>query len=378
MTGPNYPESQGQPPEPPPEGRSPYDLNKTPPQGGYPSQPPEHGQQQPPPGYGQQPPPGYGQQPPPGYGQQPPPGYGQQQPPPGYGQQPPPGYGQQPPPGYGQQPPPGYSQQPPPNYGQQPSGYGQAPPPGYGATPQYGGGPGAPAATVDFGGAFKWAWDRYSKNFGAWAAVVAVLFAIGLVYVVVNYGLPLMGDDGFYVGFGLSSVLGILVLLVSALTQAFVVNGSVRELNGQKPTIGDIFSVPNMGGAIGAALLMALASGLASICFVIPGLIVVFFFQWAIFFAVDRGMDPISAIKASSSLSMNNVGPVLLTMLIVFGLNVAGYLTCCIGLFVTVPLAALIQGYAFRSLSGGGAPQPPQQPGGYGQQPPPPAPPQYY
>lgn len=402
MTGPQYPGPQGQPPEPPREGegQSPYDLNKTPPPSpGYGQQPPpDYGQ----PDYGQQPPSGYGQQPPP-YGQQPPPGYGQQPPP--YGQQPPPGYGQQPP-SYGQQPPPPPGYGPPqPDYGQgQPPspGYGQTPPPpspgygagpGYGAAPGFAGGPGAPAVTIDWGAAFTWSWDKFSKNFVPWIAIVAIAFVIQAIYVFVTFGAGFTAAmSGSMATYNLISLIfAVISLLVSSVLQAFYTNGAVRELNNQKPPVGDFFTVPNMGQAILAAVLIGVLTGLGEFFFTfstllgvlvsIICLIALLFLQWALFYVVDGGQDAITAIKSSWALASNNILPSFLTAVFAMVLGFVGVLLCCVGMLVTIPIAVLLQGYVFRALTGAGAPPPPA-PGGYGNQPPPPppggAPPQYY
>ncbi|MGK2880100.1 MAG: hypothetical protein ACSLE6_04670 [Mycobacterium sp.] len=428
MTGPQYPDSPGQPPEPSRdlgEGRSPFDLNKTPP---HPSS-----QASPPAGQGQQggfdpgetqrisqtPPPS------PSYGQQPPPSYGQQPPPPSYGQQPPPGYGQPPPPSYGQQPP-GYGQQGPPSFEDKPQGYGQPPPPppspGYGQPPGYGGAPafggaagygGAPGGLdVDYGAAFKWAWDKFTKNIGPWLGMAAIGVAAFVAYTVILWittfaavmSTDYTSETASSAGVGVTAlIVGLVYLVGHSVLIAFYTNGAVRELNNEKPGFGAFFSVPDMGQAVLVSVLVGVITGVGQfVLSILPGIfgllgilfsvVALFFLQWSPYFVIDRGQSAIAALKSSFDLSLKNVVPSILTAIITGVMMVAGYLCCGVGILVAIPVSTLFAAFAFRSLIGAGAPQltpsydqqPPPPPGygqppsqqppqGYGQQPPPPS-----
>lgn len=392
MTGPQYPDPYGQPPDGPDrgEGQSPYDLNKTPPTPN--PMPPPPGQQ----GYNDQtqriP-----QRPPGGYGQQPPPSYGQQ--PPSYGQQPPPSYGQQPPSFGGDTPPPpaGYG---PPGYGQSPSGFGGAP--GYSA-------PGG--LDVDYGAAFKWAWDKFSKNIGPWLGIAAIGLAALAVYFVVlwttTFAAAMTTDYSSgtpsSAGIGITAlIVGLVYLVGHSVLIAFYTNGAVRELNNEKPGFGAFFSVPNMGQAVLVSVLVGVITGVGQfVISILPGIfgilgilfsvVALFFLQWSPYFVIDRGQDAITALKSSFDLSLKNVVPSILTALITGAIVVVGYVCCGIGTLVAIPVSTLFAAFAFRSLIGAGAPQltpstpgygqqPPSPPGygqqppqGYGQQPPPPS-----
>ncbi len=327
------------------------------------SQPPEH------PGYPNDP---YGGNPnpgnyaPPGYG--PPPGPPPGQPQPGYG--PPPGYGAPPP------PPPGYGPPPQPGYGPPP---GYPPPPGYGPPPGYAGVPGYPPGSgspFNVGDAFTWSWNKFSKNVGPLilaALVYLVLFVIvqSLVFVLLGGATSDMsGADGEYgasftagLTGGKFLVLQIITFVFGIFAQAAILSGLLDIADGRPATVGSFFKPRNFGNAILAGALLSVISAVLDLIS-LPGFafallsfvaiaVFTFFTLFTIAFAIDRGLPPIDALKASVSTVRAHVGETLLSFLVQALLVVVGFFACGIGILVTGPLALLIQVYTYRRLSGG-------------------------
>lgn len=325
--GNNPPPPGGYPPPPPPGG---FPPPPQPPQGGYPPQPPQGGYPPPPPG-------GY---PPPPQGGYPPP------PPPQQGAYPPPGG-----PGYG----------------------------GFGGAPRY-----------SVGEAFSWAWNKFTQN--AVALIVATL-VYALIIIVVQSIFSLLSSalsptdvtsytsDGtsFAFSYNLSSPGSIIVsiigwfvtLIVGAAVQSAYYGGVLDIANGQPVTVGSFFRPRNIGNVIVVTLIVGILTSIGfALCFV-PGLAVALFTMFAVIAVLDRNLAPIDAIKASFELVKNNFGAVLLTFLALVAVVLVGAVVCLVGLLVAIPVATLIEVYAFRRLSGGPVaelqPQP-LPPGPYGQQ----------
>jgi uncharacterized membrane protein len=308
---------------------------------------PEPDQTPPPPGEHQAPPPPSGDQaPPPGY-QAPPPGY--QAPPPGY-QAPPPGY-QAPPPGY-QAPPPGY-QAPPPGYQAPPPGY-QAPPPGYGPAP----------VQINVGDAFGWGWAKFQQNVGAFVLgllgyAVLGFVLVGLPYIAFAAAASRVTSDSmasglFGIGFGAMFLVWILAAVVGFLAQAGLINASLRVANGEQITVATCYKYPNLGSVLVTALLVALGSGIVSgITFGLGGLVVSYFAMFALFFAVDQGLGPVDAIKASFSLVSKNIGSTVVVYILAYIAMGIGAFLLGVGLLVAVPLAMLAFTFTYRRLLNG-------------------------
>lgn len=311
------------------------------------SQPPEYpgnygdprGPGQAPGGY--QPQPGYGAPPQqPGYGAPPPQssGYGAPPPPPGYGQ--PPGYGPQP--GYGQ---------PPANYGQSAGG-------------------GIPFSAGD---AFNWAWNKFTKNavalivpmliYGVVMVVIAVVMYLILMALLFGgaaassstdaYGNTTgggLGIVGFFIGMGLFFFV---MFLAGSYIQGAFVSGCLDIADGKPVDIGSFLRPPrNLGGVLLAALLYSLGVGIGYALCILPGIVFAFFAMFTIPFVVDRGLQPVDAIKASFTTVNKNLGSALLAYLLVVVIAFIGNLVI-VGGIISIPVSMLIMTYTYRRLSGG-------------------------
>ncbi|WP_197504745.1 hypothetical protein, partial [Mycobacterium sp. 852002-51163_SCH5372311] len=283
---------------------------------------------------------------PPGYNAPPPP-------PPNYGPQ-----GGQPGGGYGAPPPPPGSPQ---GYGAPQAGY---PPPGYGGQP---GGPVSPPFSV--GDAFNWAKDKFIQNAQAMVVAAIIYFVgMGIVFGVMyggtialattstytdSYGYQHTSSSGGAGALILMLVMYLLIFATAVYMQASFASGALDIADGKPVSIGTFFKPRNLGPVILTALLVFLGVGIGSILCFIPGLIFAFLSIFAIQFAIDRSLSPVDAIKASIETARANVGPTLLSWLVQYAVILVGQLACGIGLVVALPVAALIQAYTYRKLTGG-------------------------
>ncbi|MGZ8746243.1 MAG: hypothetical protein ACXWZ2_04220, partial [Mycobacterium sp.] len=284
--------------------------------------------------------------PPPGNYPPPPPSSGGTPPPPPQGGYPPPqggGYPSAQPPGAapGGYPPPQYAGYPPPGA---PGGY---PPAGPGF-------PGAQAFNV--GEAFSWAWNKFTKNAVALmvpalvygiiigilaGAIYGLAFALAPTTTYESYG----NSYSYEASFGLASILVLIVgylilMVVAAAIQSAYLGGVLDIANGQPVAIGSFFKPRNVGSVIIATLIIGIAAGIGSFCFIV-GLVISVFTLFTTVIIVDRNASPIDAIKQSVEITKNNIGPVILTWLVAGVIVAVGALVCGIGLIVAIPVAAL-------------------------------------
>jgi uncharacterized membrane protein len=371
-----------QPPDYPGTPEDPYGGRP----GGYPP-PPNYGSPQQPPNYGSPPPPpNYGAPPPPpGYGSPggPPPGPGRHSASPEYGSPPsPPGYGT---------PPPSYDQPSSGGYGQPPSG--GYPPPQQGYGPPGGGAPGGAAPVqLPIGDAVSWAWNKFTKNIAPlvvpiviYVAIIGVLYGVGFGIAIATgnnstytdeYGYQHSSSSFGAAGLAALGVAYIGIFAVLIYMQASLISGALDIADGKPVTIGTFFKPRNLGPAILTGLLVGLGAAIGSVLCIIPGIIFGFLALFAVHFAIDRGLSPVDAIKASIALVRANLVPTLLVWLVAGAVAAVGELACGVGVFASIPVAILIQVYAYRKLSGGQV-VPVEQQGGYQSGPPAGLPPGY-
>ena len=250
---------------------------------------------------------------------------------------------------------------PPGGYAPPPPGYAAPPPPaaGYGYAP-------APSGTDIVMDGVKYGWKKFTENVGPWIIGGLVwLFGLGIIASILWFAVfaAAFGTSNYTIGadgtvsavggglgfFGFSIFFGV-VMLLAVLVQAAFLNAALHVSAGNALQVGDFFKFPNFGKVFTTALLVGLAEGVGFALCYIPGLIVMFFFSFAIIFALDRGLGAVDSIKASIDLVKNNVGTVLLTLLGVWIVTAIGSAICGIGIIAAYPIAYVLLVYVYRRI----------------------------
>jgi hypothetical protein len=126
---------------------------------------------------------------------------------------------------------------------------------------------------------------------------------------------------------------------------------------------------------LGGLFLSMLIAMPAFAMLIIPGIIVSLGLSFAQFYIVDQNMGPIDALKASWEATKGHKLQLFLFGLVAILMMIGGYLACCIGAFVALPLVMIAWATIYTRISGTagtgfpGEMQPPQGPyggGGYG------------
>jgi uncharacterized membrane protein len=147
-------------------------------------------------------------------------------------------------------------------------------------------------------------------------------------------------------------LLAVLFVIASFLATAGVIRGSLYVTLGRKIGFADTFTGPYFGAFSLTVLLIMVTFVAGLFLFVVPAIIAMLLFQFAPFFALDRGLSPFQAVKSSIRLVRLNWPLAILVLL----LSTAAYFIS--GLFwgiptlLFLPLAALVTGYVYRTLQG--------------------------
>jgi hypothetical protein len=247
---------------------------------------------------------------------------------------------QPPPPSYGETPPP---PPPPPSYGGPPAGgYGEPapppPPPGYGAPP-------AGAGGYSVGTAWKYGWDKFVANVGQVLIAVLVLFAV-------NVGLSILGrlvSDSLIVTWVFSLISWIISMIIAAGIVRFALDITVgKELNAAT-----LLTPHKLGEVIVASLIVGILTFVGLILCVIPGLLVMFFTSFTLYFLMDKPeLGAIDAIKASFDFTKANAGTVIVWFLLSIATWFVGALLCGVGLIVAIPVVLIGTAYTYKTLNG--------------------------
>ncbi len=258
----------------------------------------------------------------------------------------------------------GWSSPPPPPPPSGSGGYGAPPPPppgapgGYGYPPGSGGaGPSGPE-NYSVGKAFSYAFDKFKGN---WAPLVLVtlvlLVGAGIVQGIQRAVAP-APDPGDQMGAGFFGAAMIVSLLFSVLSwvvqlviQSVIVKGSLDLTRGRPLDLGSATNGINWGQVVIAALIIGAATFVGLLLCILPGIAVLFFTSYTLYFVIDRGEDAVTAIKSSITMVRNNLGVLLLFFLASAAAIIAGTCACFVGLLVAIPVVVLAQAYTFRALN---------------------------
>ena len=227
--------------------------------------------------------------------------------------------------------------------------------------------------SVRIGSALGWARVAYAKNvlsFVALSVVVMILqfgqqFAAGPFTETFSRCVEAGGTDDvlnstaiancFEADMGsllLVLLMAFVFVVASFLATAGVIRGALYVTLGRKIGFADTFTGPYFGAFALTALLIMVTFVAGLFLFIVPAILVILLFQFAPFFAVDRGLAPFQSLKASAGLVRRNWPLAILLLLF----SAAAYLIS--GLFwgiptvLFLPLAALVTAYAYRSIQG--------------------------
>jgi uncharacterized membrane protein len=234
--------------------------------------------------------------------------------------------------GYGEAPPP-----PPPT-----GGYGEpAPPP---PPPSYGGAPPAGGGAYSATGAWSYGWKKFTGNLGSILVAIVVLVAVQIVFQVISY----VVRDSWIVSF----LIGLVSWIVSMIIGAGIVRGALDITEGRVLDPKTLLTPQKLGEVIVASVLIGIATFVGFILLVIPGLLVLFFTSFTLYFLMDRPeLGAIDAIKASFEFTKNNAGNVIVWFLLSLVTYIVGFCLCGVGLIAAIPVIIIGTAYTYKTLN---------------------------
>jgi uncharacterized membrane protein len=147
-------------------------------------------------------------------------------------------------------------------------------------------------------------------------------------------------------------LLAVVFVVASFLATAGVIRGALYVTLGRKIGFADTFTGPYFRVFALTALLIMVTFVAGLFLFIVPAIFAILLFQFAPFFALDRGLSPFQALKASARLVRLNWSLAILVLLFSGAAYLISGLFWGIPTLLFLPLAALVTGYAYRGLQG--------------------------
>ena len=148
---------------------------------------------------------------------------------------------------------------------------------------------------------------------------------------------------------------GLAGLFVSLITQALgagLIKNALNVADGGEASVGEIGAWATKGPVWVTALIVAVATAIGTILCYIPGIIIGFLLNWAMFYVVDEGLAPMEAIKASVNFTTSHLGETIVFYLLGIVVVIIGAVLCLVGLLVAVPVLLIAAAFTFRVLNG--------------------------
>jgi hypothetical protein len=221
------------------------------------------------------------------------------------------------------------------------------PPPGYGTPPAYGQPAGGGGGGTDVGDIIGYGWKKFQEYLGQ--IIVAIIIYAVVVGVFLFIGNIIQTQINSIFG---SIIFSLINLVVSSAISIILIRAVLAVVDGKQIDTAELFSTDNLGPYIIGALLFALGAWIGLILCIIPGLIFMFLASFWNFYIVDKGLEPVEAIKASIELVQKNVGTVLIWAIVSTLLVIVGLIVCCVGTIVAIPVVYIGHAYLYRRLNG--------------------------
>ncbi len=222
---------------------------------------------------------------------------------------------------------------------------------------------------IDVGEAFRWAWKKFQENTATLIVGTLVLaVAAAVVYIVAamvanslfitdasinSKTLEVTDGSGFITRIFVSALTSAIASIAVYLFQANLLRTSLKITDGDKPEVGELFKFENVNKTLVAAVLLAAGTFIGTLLCYLPGLLFSIGAAYTLYFLIDKGSEPVDAIKQSFSFVLNNIGTLIIVILASIATLIVGAIACVIGLLVAIPVVILVNAYVFRKLTGG-------------------------
>lgn len=239
--------------------------------------------------------------------------------------------------------------------------------------------PSGPAAAgnssaVDIGSAFSWALAKFQQHAVTLIGLAAVVFVLHAIQSVItnvlvnnannncvntqitqdangNVNISNGCTTGLFANLGITLVLSIVFSILIALATIGVYRAALRRTQGVTPSFDQLTTGENLGAYIAVAIVYFLASAVGIVFCILPGLIVIFLFQFSPFYALDKGQGVGEAFGNSYRAVTANFVPVLLAALVnIVASILSGFIFGLLSL-VVLPFAALFTAHVYRQLN---------------------------
>lgn len=241
--------------------------------------------------------------------------------------------------------------------------------------------PPSPSGKPDVSGAISWAFAAFGKNAGPMIGLAAVIVGAGLVGTVIRIATePVInravnrcenitsdadlqaclnsGGGGFFGAIAGNVLVQLVVFIITLIATIGLINASLKVTRGEKASFGDIWHPRHFWLYLFVTIVAGIGIGVGFIFCIIPGLVLLWLWQFVQYAALDEGKGFGHAFSTGMRAVTRNKGLAVLTVLVVFVAQLITVFTCGIGALVVQPFVCLFMANMYRQFLGQSVVQP--------------------
>jgi len=209
---------------------------------------------------------------------------------------------------------------------------------------------------LDVGESISYGWSKFQENAGPLVILMLIVFGATLVMSLIGWFVvlpPTLSSEssGLFLVFLTFAIVIVLQFAVAFFLQAGIYRAGLGVTKGVKPEVSMLTDTTNMGPFILTVLLVSLGAFVGFVLCFIPGIIWLIFTAYAPIIALDKGVGPGDAIKQSIDWVKDNFGKVFLILLVAYLVYYVGILLCYVGVLATGPIALIAIIHSYRALN---------------------------
>jgi uncharacterized membrane protein len=209
------------------------------------------------------------------------------------------------------------------------------------------------------GDAFNYGWSKFQANVGTIVLGALLYIGVGALIAVawffITAAIANVGgesDAGAVALLVNLALFGLVGFVVAIIVQAGIARAALAITYGEPIEVRTLLSFDNLPQIILGAVLIGVATAIGSLLCVIPALVVGFFSQFFVFFAIDKQLSAVDAIRGSVRMVNANIATVVTLFIASLIATAVGGLVCLIGSLVAYPVVVIAQAYTYRRLQG--------------------------
>jgi len=199
----------------------------------------------------------------------------------------------------------------------------------------------------------RFGWHTFTARPWLFVQTGLLLFLVNVAVNLLQSLLEMGGKQGGDVAAGsiglISAIIGITISFLMSMGET---NFFLRAHdNTETATLKDLWHPESFWKFVGVSLLSGLAIFAGFILLIVPGIIAAILLMFVGYIVIEERLTPIAAMKKSIALTKGNRWKLFQLGLVIFGINILGFMALLVGLFVTIPVSFLTMAHVYRTLS---------------------------